>query len=576
MSGGSDGRLTPFDKLLHRGERDPRTRSAGLGIDLLDVVPDWERFVAAFDRASRVAVRLRERIVSPTVPVTAPRWVVDPDFDLRYHLRRVALPGDGSHRELLDLAEQIAMTPLDLTRPLWTVTLVEGLDGGGAAVVTSMSHVVSDGLGMVAMFESLYDTDRAGRTGPMPLVPVPTDLDPNDLAIDGLKALPGLALGVTRDLVGAGLGSLTKPLSTVTGVAAYASSLNRVVDSFSATTPSPLLARRGIGRRMVTHDVDFRRLRAAAHELGGSVNDAYLAAVCAILRRYHEALGLPVDRLPMSIPVSLRTADDPAGGNKWTGMAIPAPVGEPDPAARISQIHAAVASGRAEPAADVLSLLSNVTASLPDAVYAQIAGRVRPADVQASNVPSYPVDTYLAGAKVLATYAMGPLPGIALMMVMVTRAGTAFIGARYDTDSIREDEVFERCVVEGFEEVLAAGGQPAAPVPVKTRPSPRAQRLGGERARTPAPTRKAGTTARLGPAAKATRAAAPEVSGARSPGAARAAVTATSMPSKRARSTKAASAPEAATPTPTPTPRGASRRAATKRGGDSRTGGENP
>ena len=58
-----------------------------------------------------------------------------------------------------------------------------------------MSHVVSDGLGMVAMFESLYDTDRAGRTGPMPMVPVPTDLDPNSLALDGIRELPGLALG---------------------------------------------------------------------------------------------------------------------------------------------------------------------------------------------------------------------------------------------------------------------------------------------------------------------------------------------------------------------------------------------
>ncbi len=546
MSGGSHGRLTPFDKLLHRGERDPRTRSSGIGIDLLAEVPDWERFVAAYDRASRVALRLRERIVSPTVPVTAPRWVVDPDFDLRYHLRRVALPGDGGHRDLLDLAEQIAMTPLDQTRPLWTVTLVEGLDGGGAAVITSMSHVVSDGLGMVAMFEALYDTDPAGRPDPMPMVPVPTDLDPNGLALDGLREWPGLALGVTRDLVGTGLGSLTRPVSAVTGAAAYASSLTRVVDSFSATPPSPLLARRGIGRRMVTHDVDFRRLRAAAKVLGGSVNDAYLAAVCATLRRYHVALGVPVERLPMAIPVSLRTADDGEGGNRWTGMAIAAPVGETDPAMAIAEIHAAVASGRAEPAADVMSVLSALTASLPDALYAQVSGLVRPADVQASNVPSYPVDTYLAGSRIVATYAMGPLPGIALMIVMVTRAGTAFIGARYDTDSIRDDELFERCLVEGFEEVLAAGGQPAAPVPVKTRPTPHAERLSGTAARTPAPKRKAPARRPEAAAADAVTDAAGGDGGeaatgdvAEKPrraarGAARAAVTAKSMPTKRA------------------------------------------
>ena len=88
MSGASDRRLTAFDKLLQRGERDPRTRSSGVGIDLLDVVPEWEAFVAAYDRASRTAVRLRERIVSPSIPVTAPRWIIDPDFDLRYPAAR--------------------------------------------------------------------------------------------------------------------------------------------------------------------------------------------------------------------------------------------------------------------------------------------------------------------------------------------------------------------------------------------------------------------------------------------------------------------------------------------------------
>jgi hypothetical protein len=90
----------------------------------------------------------------------------------------------------------------------------------------------------------------------------------------------------------------------------------------------------------------------------------------------------------------------------------------------------------------------------------------------------------------MATYAMGPVPGIAVMIVMLTRAGKAFLGVRYDTDSIRDDELFERCLVEGFEEVLSAGGQPAAAVPVKTGPGAHSERLGAGRAKSPAPTRK--------------------------------------------------------------------------------------
>ena len=285
-----------------------------------------------------------------------------------------------------------------------------------------MSHVVSDGLGMVAMFESLYDTDRAGRTGPMPMVPVPTDLDPNSLALDGIRELPGLALGVTRDLVGAGLGSLTKPIPSMTGRrhTPPPDPGRRLVLGDPALAPprSP----RGIGRRMVTHDVDFAAC-APPPRTGGSVNDAYLAAVCATLRPLSRGLR------PAGGPAADGDPGEPAnhrrrrGGKRWTGMAIAAPIGQTDPAAAIADVHAAVASGRAEPAADVMTLLSNLTASLPDAIYAQISGgwsgRRTSRRAMSRPIRSTP---HLAGSRIRATCAMGPLPGIALMIVMVTRA----------------------------------------------------------------------------------------------------------------------------------------------------------
>src|ERR1041385_338851 len=84
--------LSPLDYLLHRGEAYPATRSAFLNLEILDGPADWGRLREAMDRASRVVIRMRQKVVIPPLPATPPRWVVDPDFDLDYHLRRVALP----------------------------------------------------------------------------------------------------------------------------------------------------------------------------------------------------------------------------------------------------------------------------------------------------------------------------------------------------------------------------------------------------------------------------------------------------------------------------------------------------
>ena len=100
--------LSAVDQLLHRGEANPRTRSGIMGVELLDTTPDWERFRTRFENASRKVLRLRQKVVMPTLPTAAPRWVVDPDFNLDFHVRRVRVPAPGTLREVMDLAEVAA------------------------------------------------------------------------------------------------------------------------------------------------------------------------------------------------------------------------------------------------------------------------------------------------------------------------------------------------------------------------------------------------------------------------------------------------------------------------------------
>src|SRR5690606_39156121 len=122
--------------------------------------------------------------------------------------------------------------------------------------------------------------------------------------------------------------------------------------------------------------------------------------VCGGVRRYHAALGVPIETLPIAIPVDLRADDDPAGGNRFAGARLAAPVGVVDPAERMRAIRALVVDAAHEPAIEALGLAAPVLSRLPAALLDAITAGLAGVDVQASNLPGYPEAPYLAGARV--------------------------------------------------------------------------------------------------------------------------------------------------------------------------------
>jgi len=455
--------LGPVDYLLHRGEANPRTRSGIMALEVLDTAPDWQAFRSRFENASRRVLRLRQKVVVPTLPTAPPRWVVDPDFNLDFHVRRAHVSEPGTLREVFDLAEVILQSPMDISRPLWTATLVEGLPDGRAAALLHVSHAVTDGVGSVEMFAEIYDLERDPPPKPTPPLPVPQDLTPNELMRQGLNRLPlalvGGVLGAVSGVVSAAGRVILEPASTVSGLVGYATSGMRVLNR--AAEPSPLLRRRSLATRTEAIDIRLSDLHKAAKAGGGSINDAYLAGLSGALRRYHEALGVPVSTLPMAVPVNLRAEADTAGGNRFTGVNLAAPLGTADPVARMKKIRAQMTLRRDEPAMNIIGSLAPVLSVLPTAVLEGITGSVVGSDVQASNLPVYPGDTYIAGAKILRQYGIGPLPGVAMMVVLISRGGWCTITARYDRASIRNEPLFAQCLLEGFDEILSLAGDPA-------------------------------------------------------------------------------------------------------------------
>ncbi len=455
--------LGPVDYLLHRGEANPRTRSGIMALEILDTTPDWDRFRTRFENASRRALRLRQKVVVPSLPTAAPRWVVDPDFNLDYHVRRMRVSEPGTLRQVFDLAELMLQSPLDIARPLWTATLIEGLPDGKAATLLHLSHAVTDGVGSVEMFAHIYDLERDPAPQPTPTQPIPQDLTANDLMREGLNHLAanviygaGGVLWGAASVVGR---AVANPGKAVSGVLNYARSGARVVSR--AAEPSPLLRRRSLATRSEAIDIPLSDLHRAAKAGGGSINDAYLAGLSGALGRYHTALGVPIATLPLAVPVSLRAESDAAGGNRFTGVNLAAPIGTADPIARMQKIRLQMTQRRDEPAMDIIGSIAPVLSVLPGPLLESMTASVVGSDVQASNVPVYPGDTFLVGAKILRQYGIGPLPGVAMMVVLISRGGYCTITTRYDRAAIRDEALFARCLLEGFNEILALAGDPA-------------------------------------------------------------------------------------------------------------------
>ncbi|MCW2529100.1 MAG: acyltransferase, ws/dgat/mgat subfamily protein [Pseudonocardiales bacterium] len=455
----SDRELGGMEALFVKGDAEVGSRSTVIALFSLDGEPSFTDVLAIHDRASRVVVRLRQRVVAPVIPISRPYWVVDPDFDLSYHVRTVRLTSGGTARDLLDFAERTGQVPLDPARPLWEAHFITGIDGGQSAVLYKFHHAITDGSGGPDLLAEIYSSNPALSDLPLPPAPAVEDVTAVELTRQRLGQLPlqlaGSAVGAISSAASAGRKAVLSPRSSVTGAVDYVSSIRRTMGE-TVAEPSPLLSRRGQRRYYATVSGATDDLRAAAKRLGCSVNDAYLSALSGGLGRYHDELGLPTETIPIALPVSIRRPEDPLDSNRFVGARVAAPIGEPDPAERARLIGEQVRQVRAEPALGFLSVFAPAASLLPLWMLAAVAGPQK-VDVQASNIPSWPERRYLAGAQLTATWSFGPLATAAIMSVMATYGGEFEVALNMDLDAVAEPATLARLIQESFAEIIGTG-----------------------------------------------------------------------------------------------------------------------
>ena len=356
-------RMNDAEAIMWAVESDPFLRTDFTNITLLASSPDPARLRAGLEHAIGVFPPLRQRVARPPLGLAPPQWADDPDFDLRYHLRRLSVSPPGELRQVLDLAAQLAAMPLDRARPLWELTVIEGMADGQAVVLQRLHHTLTDGVGGMKLLRSLLARTPgldAGEEAPEPtqqLDPLiwrhPEILSPADVTTGPLE---GWRVSTERDGTGGLFERATAGLTEMSGALGYrvgqgitaarkgwelASTLpnassedlrilaeraRRTAQSVAdqvmvAGGPlSPVMVGRSLTRQFETASFDLAPYRQAAHALGASRNAVFVAGVTGALLAYHERMGAPCDALRMAIPVSLRSAAGPAGAPGGSGV----------------------------------------------------------------------------------------------------------------------------------------------------------------------------------------------------------------------------------------------------------------
>jgi len=329
--------LGPSDAFTLNMERDPTLRSTIVAVWWLDQAPAWDRFEARLAHAVDAIGSFRARLRLPANGLGVPQWVPDPSFELSRHLERVGVPPPYTRQVVIDQARRGAAATFDPVHPLWHMTLMEGLDDGSAALVMRLHHALTDGMGAMALLTELFDVSPD-----VDATPIPADVVP-DAGRGWWAPMEGTARWLAA-AVPATVQALVHPARTVSEVVDTVRSLGRTVTPVVHRL-SPVLSERGLRRHLEMLAVDLGDLKRAAKAADGTVNDAFLAAVTGGLRRYHHCHGAAVEELRVTLPISLRTDRDPAGGNHIGLERFALPVADPDVRERPADLGAGTEVG---------------------------------------------------------------------------------------------------------------------------------------------------------------------------------------------------------------------------------------
>jgi diacylglycerol O-acyltransferase / wax synthase len=422
---------------------------------------DFEALCELVGRRIGLVPRYRQKVQWVPGHIANPVWVDDEDFDISYHVRRSALPKPGTDDQLRTLVARLQARPLDRSRPLWEMYLVEGLADGRFAVITKTHHAMVDGVSAMDIGTVILDVEPTPRETPdeqWEPRPTPSRVDLFAAAVGDTLRRPSQALDNIRGGLADVRATTGRVFGTAAGVAAFART------SLRSPPSSPLNSEVGEQRRFgmtATSLDDYKRIRKTH---GGTINDVVLATVAGALRSWLLTRGEPVtpsSTVRAMVPVSVRSpADADVIGNRVSSYFVDLPVGEPDPVVRLHQVGFAMQAHKESGQWIGADAMVKLTGFAPPSIHSA-AARLgsglshRLFNVLVTNVPGPQFPLYAAGAKMIDCYPVVPLSkNQAVSIGLTSYNGGVFYGMNCDRDSMPDIDVLAGCMEESLDELM--------------------------------------------------------------------------------------------------------------------------
>jgi diacylglycerol O-acyltransferase len=460
-------RLSAQDATFLHQERESSHMHIG-GVAVFDgPSPSLDEFIEHLDVRLGGLPRYRQKLTHTRL---GSRWIDDPDFDLRFHVRAAALPLPAGDAELATFVAQVAGQRLDRRRPLWEAWLVEAGPAHFALVFKS-HHAMIDGVSNFDLATVLLDLEPGGAasgfghgsSGGWSPHSAPSRLD---LAAADARDVVHSGIG----LANRGLGAALRPDRTVRGAIEVARGIGEL--AFAALDPAPstpLNVEIGPHRRYAVVHQELVDYKTVKDTFGATVNDVVLTVVAGALRRWFLSRGLAVDGLELRalVPVSVRGADSQGSlGNQLSMFRAPLPVSIADPAACLGVVRDAMGVLKDSRQAVAASTLAAAAEVAPPGVLAQ-ASRLqfstRLFNLLVTNVPGPQFPLYLLGRRAESLY---PLPFLAehhgLAVAIISYDGLVEYGLLADYDALPDLSVIAEGIEATLDELVAAAAASTA------------------------------------------------------------------------------------------------------------------
>ena len=394
----------------------------------------------------------RRRLAEVPLGLDHPYWIEDPDFDIDFHVRHMGLPPPGDSRQLAEQVSRIVARPLDRSRPLWELYIIEGLEGGRVAQLTKIHHCAIDGVSGAELLTTLLDVTPEPRKVDPPRRawrpdPIPTDLEMLARGLWSVMGTPRKAIRVGRQSV-RHLPELSRSLGF--GELPGSQLINRVLGRkpdpmlSEASTPAPRTPFNDAitpHRRFSYGSLDLAEVKEVKNVFGVTVNDVVLAICAGALRRYlQEQRELPAAPLVAMVPVSVRTEEQEGTfGNQVSAMSASLHTDVADPRKRLERIHESMRIAKEQHKALPANLMQDFAQFAPPAVAARAARVIAratvanfvdvPFNVVISNVPGPQFPVYGLGSKLIANYPVSAInDGVGLNITVQSYDGSLDFG----------------------------------------------------------------------------------------------------------------------------------------------------